>query len=111
MYGVKVGLVGFAVLVAYLVYLLAAFKITDYAFSLSGIAAIILSLGMGIDANILIFERLKEELNTGKSFSAAVDTAYTRSREAIRDGNATTMLIFLVLFGMGMSIFKGFGIA
>lgn len=111
MYGVKVGLVGFAVLVAYLVYLLAAFKITDYAFSLSGIAAIILSLGMGIDANILIFERLKEELNAGKSFSAAVDTAYTRSREAIRDGNATTMLIFLVLFGMGMSIFKGFGIA
>jgi preprotein translocase subunit SecD len=61
---------------------------------------------MGIDANILIFERLKEELNSGKSFAAAVDTAYTRSREAIRDGNATTILIFIVLFGMGMSIFK-----
>jgi preprotein translocase subunit SecD len=86
--------------------MLAAFKIIDYAFSLAGIAAIVLSLGMGIDANILIFERLREELNTGKSFASAVDTAYTRSREAIRDGNVTTIIIFLVLFGMGMSIFK-----
>ncbi len=110
-YGYKIGFVGFAVLVSYVIYLLAAFKIIDYAFSLSGIAAIILSLGMGIDANILIFERLKEELNSGKSFSSAVETAYTRSREAIRDGNVTTILVFLVLFGMGMSIFKWFGFA
>lgn len=110
-YGWKIWLVGFVVLISYLVYLLAAFKIIDYAFSLSGIAAIVLSLGMGIDANILLFERLREELNTGKSFSNAVDTAYTRSREAIRDGNITTIIIFLVLFGMGMSIFKGFWFA
>lgn len=110
-YGWKIGLVWFIVLVSYLVYLLAAFKTIDYAFSLSGIAAIVLSLGMGIDANILLFERLKEELNSGKSFSNAVDTAYTRSREAIRDGNITTIIIFLVLFGMGMSIFKWFGFA
>lgn len=110
-YGYKIGLVGFGVLVAYVIYLLAAFKIIDYAFSLSGIAAIVLSIGMGIDANILIFERLKEELNSGKSFASAVETAYTRSREAIRDGNLTTLIIFLVLFAMGMSIFKWFGFA
>jgi protein-export membrane protein SecD len=110
-YGIKTGLLGFSILLIYLVYLLAAFKLIDYAFSLSGIAAIILSLWFAIDANILIFERLREELNSGKSFSGAVDVAYERSREAIRDGNATTIIIFLVLFGMGMSIFKWFGIA
>lgn len=110
-YGIKIGLLWFSILFIYLVYLLAAFKLIDYAFSLSGIAAIILSLGFAIDANILIFERLREELNNGKSFSSAVDVAYERSREAIRDWNATTLIIFLVLFGMGMSIFKGFGMA
>ena len=110
-YGIRIGLLWFAILIIYLVYLLAAFKIIDYAFSLSGIAAIILSLGFAIDANILIFERLREELNSGKSFSGAVDIAYERSWEAIRDGNATTIIIFLVLFGMGMSIFKWFGMA
>lgn len=110
-YGIKIGLLWFSILLIYLVYLLAAFKLIDYAFSLSGIAAIILSLGFAIDANILIFERLREELNNGKSFSSAVDVAYERSREAIRDWNATTLIIFLVLFGMGMSIFKGFGMA
>ncbi len=110
-YGFKIGSLWFAILIIYLVYLLAAFKLIDYAFSLSGIAAIILSLGFAIDANILIFERLREELNNGKSFSSAVDVAYERSREAIRDGNATTIIIFIVLFGMGMSIFKWFGMA
>lgn len=110
-YGIRIGFIWFAILIIYLVYLLAAFKIIDYAFSLSGIAAIILSLGFAIDANILIFERLREELNSGKSFSSAVDIAYERSWEAIRDGNATTIIIFLVLFGMGMSIFKWFGMA
>ena len=110
-YGIKVWLVWFTVLIAYLIYLLAVFKTVDYAFSLAGIAAIILSLGMWIDANILIFERLREELNSGKSFSSAIDVAYERSREAIRDGNVTTIIIFVVLFGMGMSIFKGFGLA
>lgn len=110
-YGIRIGLLWFIILVIYLVYLLAAFKIIDYAFSLSGIAAIILSLGFAIDANILIFERLREELNSGKSFSSAVDIAYERSWEAIRDGNATTIIIFIVLFGMGMSIFKWFGMA
>ncbi len=110
-YGIQIWSLGFIVLILYLIYLLAAFKVIDYAFSLSGMAAIILSLGMGIDANILIFERLREELKAGRSFWWAVDIAYERSREAIRDGNLTTIIIFLVLFGMGMSIFKWFGMA
>ena len=93
-------------MIAFLVYSLAIFKVIDYAFSLSGIAAIILSLAMGIDANIIIYERLKEELATGKSWSSAVDVAYERSWLAIRDGNVTNIIVYVVLFGMGMSIFK-----
>lgn len=107
----KIALLWFVVLISYAIYILAVFKIIDYAFSLSGIAAIILSLGMGIDANILIFERLREELQSGKPWINAVETAYQRSRAAILDGNMTTMLIFLVLFFMGMSIFKWFWFA
>jgi preprotein translocase subunit SecD len=95
-----------AVMISFLIYSLAIFKIIDYAFSLSGIAAIILSLAMGIDANIIIYERIQEELKAGKSRSSAVDTAYARSWLAIRDGNATNIIVYIVLFGMGMSIFK-----
>lgn len=110
-YGWQSALVGIVVMVAFLVYSLALFKLIDYAFSLSAIAAIILTLAMGIDANIIIYERLKEELATGKSWNAAIDVAYERSWLAIRDGNVTNIIIYVVLFGMGMSIFKGFGFA
>ncbi len=108
MYGLRTSIIGLVVMIAFLVYSLAIFKIIDYAFSLSGIAAIILSLAMGIDANIIIYERLKEELETGKSWLTAVDVAYDRSWLAIRDGNMTNIIVYVVLFGMGMSIFKGF---
>lgn len=111
MYGLRTSIIGLVVMIAFLVYSLAIFKIIDYAFSLSGIAAIILSLAMGIDANIIIYERLKEELETGKSWLTAVDVAYDRSWLAIRDGNMTNIIVYVVLFGMGMSIFKGFWFA
>jgi len=111
MYGWQRSLLGTTVLLSYTIYVLAAFKLVDYAFSLSGIAAMILSIGMGVDATILIFERLREELKWGRSRLSAVETAYTRSRSAILDGNVTTILIFVILFFMGMSIFKWFGLA
>ena len=109
MYEWRLALVGMLVLVAYAVFLLATFKLIDYALSLSGIAAIILSLGMGIDANILMFEKLKEEYTWGRSWLTAVSLAYERSYSAIFDGNATTFLIFIILFLMGMNVFKWFG--
>ncbi len=93
-------------MISYAIYVLAFFKLIDYAFSLSGIAAMILSLGMGIDANVLMFERLKEEIKSGRSWLSAVETAHERSRRAIFDGNITTILIFIVLFVMSTSIFK-----
>lgn len=93
----------------FFIVLLATLKLIDYALSLSGIAAIILSIGMAVDANILIFERMNEEVKSWKSYSAAIETAQKRSRSAIRDGQVSTLLIWVLLFAYGISIFKGFG--
>lgn len=90
MYGYKKMILTGMVLIVFLTVLAAFMKLSDYALSLSGIAAIILSLGMGVDANILIYERLREELKAGKSIAGAIDTAKDRSRPAIRDGQIST---------------------
>ena len=86
MYGYKKMILTGMVLISFLAVLAAFMKLTDYALSLSGIAVIILSIGMGVDANILIYERLREELKEGKSMSGSIDNAKDRSRSAIRDG-------------------------
>ncbi len=69
--------------------------------TLPGIAAFILSLGMAVDANVLIFERLKEELRAGRTLHAAVETGFTRAWSAIRDSNVTTLIACLILFWLG----------
>ncbi len=109
MYGLKKALVGLFTLLIFVIVLFAVVKITDYALSLSGIAAIILTLGMAVDANILIFERVLEEKQSGKTFSQAIDLGYQRSWSAIRDGNLSSGLIAFLLFSMGTNVFKGFG--
>lgn len=109
MYGWKKMLLTGAVLIAFIAVLFAFMKLTDYALSLSGIAVIILSIGMWVDANILIYERLREELKEGKSIVWAIDHAKERSRPAIRDGQISTGLIAFVLFSMGTNVFKWFG--
>jgi preprotein translocase subunit SecD len=78
--------------------------------TLPGIAGIILSVGMGVDANIIIFERIKEELLTGKSFKAAIDAGFKRAFAAILDANVTTMIVAVVLYMLGSGPIKGFGI-
>ncbi len=80
-----------------------------YSLSLSAIAAIILSLGMAVDANILIFERMNEEAKKTNKIATIIDNAYERSWLAIRDGNVSTFLIAFLLFQMGSGLFKGFG--
>jgi len=109
MYGYKRMIITGMVLIAFLTVLAAFMKLTDYAVSLSGIAVIILSIWMGVDANILIYERMREELKAGKSIWWAIDNAKERSRPAIRDGNISTWLIAFVLFSMGTNVFKWFG--
>jgi protein-export membrane protein SecD len=102
------GLLASAALLLYTVVLLAAFKLMGVTMSLAGIGGFILSVGMAVDANVLIFSRLKEELNAGKSLSLAVEEGFHRAWPAIRDGNFTTIVVALILFFLGTSFVKGF---
>ena len=92
-YGRRKATVTTATMIFYFIVLLAILKLIDYALSLSGIAAIILSIGMAVDANVLIFERMKEEVKNNKSYLSAIETASKRSWTAIRDGQISTLLI------------------
>ncbi|MBI4975782.1 protein translocase subunit SecF [Candidatus Peregrinibacteria bacterium] len=76
--------------------------------TLAGIAGIIISIGIAVDANVLIFARIKEELKAGKSFSSALDAGFERAWSAIRDSNFSTLLTCAILFFFGSSMIKGF---
>lgn len=78
--------------------------------SLSGVAGIALSVGLAVDGNILIFERMKEEVRNGKTLKKAIELGFARAWNAIRDSNLTTLIICLILFVMGSSIIQGFAI-
>jgi preprotein translocase subunit SecD len=86
---------------------LAAFKAT---LTLPGIAGIVLTIGMAVDANVLIFERIREELRTGKTPRAAIDTGYSKAFLTILDTNVTTLIAALFLFGFGTGPVKGFAV-
>lgn len=81
---------------------------TGVVISLAGIAGIVLSIGMAVDANVLIFERFKEELKSGKTFAQAVDIGFSRAWTAIRDSNFSTLITCAILFYFGSSIIRGF---
>jgi preprotein translocase subunit SecD len=95
------GLVACLSLGIYGVVLLAIFKLVPVTLTLPGIAGFILSLGMAVDANVLIFERTKEELRGGRSLGAAVEAGFNRAWTAIRDSNITTFIACIVLFWLG----------
>jgi protein-export membrane protein SecD len=86
------------------------FKILPVTMTLAGIAGFILSLGIAVDANVLVFERLKEELKSGKSYRTALEEAFKRAWPSIRDGNATTLIACIVLYWFSSSIIKGFAL-
>jgi len=94
----------------YVVLLLALFKLIPVTLTLAGIGGLILSIGMAIDANILIFSRMREELKEGKSFSTSVEEGFKRAWPSIRDGNLTTLIVALILFSFGTSFVKGFAL-
>ncbi|MFH0840717.1 MAG: SecD/SecF family protein translocase subunit, partial [bacterium] len=89
---------------------LAIFKLWPVTMTLAGAAGFILSVGMAVDANVLIFERFKEELRAGRSLSNAIDEGFSRAWTSIRDGNFTTIIVCLVLMYFSTSIIKGFAI-
>lgn len=89
---------------------LALYKLFGVTITLSGIAGFVLSLGIAVDANVLIFERLKEELRNGRDLTGAITEAAKRAWPSIRDGNATTLIATAILFTMGTSFIKGFAL-
>lgn len=82
----------------------------NVTWTLPGIAAFLLSLGMAVDANIIIFERIKDELRKGRTLNAAVSSGFQRAFKAILDSNVTTLIATVVLFYFGVSSIKGFAI-
>ncbi len=102
------GFVAALALGIYLLLNLTFYKLIPVTLTLAGIGGFILSIGMAVDANILIFSRLKEELKEGKSLSASLTEAFRRSWPAIMDGNITLIIVALVLFELGTSFIKGF---
>ena len=97
-------------LVIYVGLVLALFKLIPVTLTLAGIGGFILSIGMAVDANVLIFSRMREELKEGKSFPLAVEEGFRRAWPAIRDGNLTTLIVAVILFGFGTSFVKGFAL-
>ena len=87
---------------------LVALSIFDVTLTLPGIAGIVLSVGMAVDANVVIFERMKEELLEGHSLRASVHNGFSRALPAIIDGNVTTIIVAGVLFWLGTGTVKGF---
>ncbi len=106
------GLVASVALVVYSVWVLGCMVIPglEFVLTLPGIAGFVLSIGMAVDANVLQFERVKEELWNGRSVRAALDHGFDRAFASILDGHVTTFLGAMILFWFGASSVKGFGI-
>ncbi|MGE3960442.1 MAG: protein translocase subunit SecD [Dehalococcoidia bacterium] len=98
------GLLSAVALAIYTILTLAVFKLVPVTLTLAGIGAFVLSVGMAVDANILIFERLKEEMRAGRSYAAAIDAGFARAWPSIRDSNATTLITCLILYILGGGI-------
>jgi len=104
------GLITNITLIINLFLLIGILTIFEATLTLPGIAGIILTVGMAVDANVLIFERIKEELKSEKNNLIAFDSGYTKSRTAILDANITTLLAAIILFFMGSGPIKGFSL-
>ena len=106
------GLAASVALIIYATLVLAIFKILPVTLTLSGVAALILSIGMAVDANILIFERMKDELRAGRTLLMSINIGFDRAWPAIRDGNVSTLITCAILFWfadqLGASIVQGF---
>ncbi len=108
------GIVADLALITYSLITLMLYKMIPITLTLPGIAGFILSIGMAVDANVLIFERLKEELRSGRSLQQAIDLGWSRAWPSIRDSNSSTLItcVILFIFGntFGASMVKGFSI-
>lgn len=104
------GVLAVLALIIYSIFTLAVFKLVPVTLTLAGIAGFILSIGMAVDANILIFERMKEEFRRGNNFSFSVDEGFKRAWTSIRDSNVSSLITAFVLYWFGASIVRGFAL-
>ena len=106
------GLVASIALLIYTAFVLAIFKLLPVTLTLSGVAATILSVGMAVDANVLIFERMKDELRNGRTLIGAINIGFNRAWPAIRDSNVSTLITCAILYyfsnQLGTTIVQGF---
>jgi preprotein translocase subunit SecD len=128
--GLVAGIIGYATVALYMIasyglfgifatvalalnvlFIFALFSVIGFTLTLPGIAAIVLTMGMAVDANVLVFERIREELRSGKGPARAIEIGYEKAMSAIWDSNLTTLLAAAVLFFMGSGPVKGFAIA
>ncbi len=93
-----------------MVMIMAVLSMLQATLTLPGIAGIVLTIGLAVDANVLIFERMKEELRAGRGIISAIDTAYTRAQTTIIDSNLTALIAALILFSFGTGPIKGFAV-
>lgn len=107
----RLGIYAAIALLVYVIFLLSIFKLAPVTLTLAGIAGAVLSVGMAVDANILVFERIKEEIKKGSSYSAAVEEGFKRAWSSIRDANITTIISSITLYYLTTSFVKGFALA
>ena len=104
------GMIATAALAANVVLLIAALSMLQATLTLPGIAGIVLTMGMAVDANVLIYERIREELRNGNSPQAAIHAGFNRAFDTILDSNLTTLIAAIMLFGFGTGPIKGFAV-
>ncbi|MDD3086632.1 MAG: protein translocase subunit SecD [Patescibacteria group bacterium] len=104
------GVISVVALIIYSLLTLALFKTIPVTMTLAGIAGFILSIGMAVDANILIFERTREELRSGKDVIGSIEEGFRRAWSSIRDSNISTIITCIILFYFGTGIIKGFAL-
>ena len=104
------GLIASTALLLYILMNLAIFQLIPVTLTAAGLAGFVLSLGMAVDANVLVFERMKEEFRSGKSSRDAATEGFTRAWGAIRDGNVTGLISAVILFWFGTAMIKGFAL-
>ena len=106
----QLGIIANLALILNLTLLLGVLTMLEATLTLPGIAGIILTVGMAVDANVLIFERIKEEMRTEKSTIHAFDIGYKRAQTAVLDANITTLISSIILFFLGSGPVKGFAV-
>jgi preprotein translocase subunit SecD len=97
-------------LAANLIFIVALLSVLQATLTLPGIAGIVLTVGMAVDANVLIYERIREELRNGNSPQASISAGYDKAFSTIADANITTLIAAIVLFGFGTGAIKGFAV-